>query len=63
VRTSLPPEEVCRYLEPFLPNQDPEEPDGLLVLHARGPVVETGLERVREDVGWLWENGITVKVR
>lgn len=63
VRTSLPPEEVCHYLEPFLPNRDPEEPDGLLVFHARGPAVETGLDRVREDVGWLWENGITVKVR
>lgn len=63
VRTSLPPEEVCSYLEPYLPNRDPNEPDGLLVVHARGPVVETGLDRVRTDVGWLWENGLTVKVR
>lgn len=60
VRTSQPPEEVCRYLEPFLPDKDRAE---LLVLHPRGPAAESGLERIRADTGWLWENGIPVKHR
>lgn len=61
VHTSLPPREVCRYLEPFLPeNADSAE---LLVLHPCGPAVESGFEQVRTDIGWLWENGIPVKHR
>jgi hypothetical protein len=67
VHTSLPPEEVCRYLETFLPQRKAgkgvKAAGELLVLHARGPAVESGLERVRADVGWLWENGISVKDR
>lgn len=60
VHTSLPPKEVCRYLEPYLPGGGKYE---LLVVQVRGPAVESGLKRVRTDVGWLWENGIQVRHR
>jgi hypothetical protein len=62
VHTSLPPGEVCRYLETFLPKNGAGAAE-LLVLHPRGPAVESGCEQIRTDVGWLWENGIDVKHR
>lgn len=65
IQTSLAPAEVLDYLEEFLPDHKAGtgKKDGLLVLAAGHRAVESGLERVRKDVGWMWEHGVAVKHR
>jgi hypothetical protein len=65
INTSLAPAEVLDYLEGFLPDRKAAtgKEDGLLVLVAGQRAVESGLERVRKDVCWMWEHGVAVKHR
>lgn len=63
IGTDLAPAEVLRSLEGFLPDHKGEGTDGLLVFAADSRAVESGLDRVRTDVAWMWEHGVAVKHR